>query len=53
VTQVAAIQMTTAADLGRNEYCLQMIRECDLRAGHFWAPPAEGQKAVQRRPGLR
>ena len=42
-----------AADLGRNEYCIQMIRECDLRAENFWAPPAEGQKAVQRRPGLR
>jgi hypothetical protein len=30
-----------------------MIRECDLRAKNFWAPLAEGQKAVQRRPGLR
>ena len=38
-----------AADLGRNEYCAQMIRECDLRAEHLWRPPAEGKKAVQRR----
>jgi hypothetical protein len=42
-----------AADLGRNEYCVEMIRECDLRAEDLWSPPAEGKKAVQRRPGLR
>jgi hypothetical protein len=42
-----------AADLSRNEYCIQMIKECGLRAENLWAPPAEGQKAVQRRPGLR
>lgn len=37
-----------AADLGRNEYCREMIRECDLRAADFWVPPADGKKAVQR-----
>jgi hypothetical protein len=41
---------TGAADLGRNEYCAAMIRECDLGPGDFWQPPAEGRKAVQRRP---
>jgi hypothetical protein len=39
-----------AADLGRNEYCAQMIRECDLRPADFWMPPGDGKKAVQRRP---
>jgi hypothetical protein len=39
-----------ADDLGRNEYCAEMIRACDLRPGDFWTPPAEGAKAVQRRP---
>jgi hypothetical protein len=38
-----------AADLGRNEYCIEMIKACDLRAEHFWSPPAEGKKAVQRK----
>jgi hypothetical protein len=42
-----------AADLGRNEYCIEMIKACDLRAENLWSPPAEGKKAVQRRPGLR
>jgi hypothetical protein len=41
---------TGAADLGRNEYCARMIRECDLRTEDFWVPPAEGTKAVQRKP---
>jgi histidinol phosphatase-like PHP family hydrolase len=39
-----------ADDLGRNEYCAEMIRACDLRPEHFWTPPANGAKAVQRRP---
>jgi hypothetical protein len=39
-----------AADLGRNEYCAEAIREHDLRPEHFWTPPADGAKAVQRRP---
>lgn len=40
---------TGAADLGRNEYCARMIRECDLRPADFWSPPPEGRKAVQRK----
>jgi hypothetical protein len=44
---------TSAADLGANEYCIQMIRACDLGPRDFWAPPAEGRKAVQRRPLTR
>jgi hypothetical protein len=39
-----------ADDLGRNEYCAEMIRVCDLRPEHFWTPQADGAKAVQRRP---
>lgn len=39
-----------ADDLGRNEYCLEAAREHDLRPEHFWTPPADGLKAVQRRP---
>jgi len=39
-----------ADDLGRNEYCAEVIRQHDLRAEHFWTPPADGAKAVQRRP---
>jgi hypothetical protein len=41
---------TGAADLGANEYCIQMIAECGLGPRDFWSPPAEGRKAVQRRP---
>jgi hypothetical protein len=44
---------TSAGDLGRNEYCAEMIRACDLRPQDFWTPPAEGRKAVQRRPLVR
>ena len=40
---------TGAADLGRNEYCAEMIRECGLGHGDFWSPPADGRKAVQRK----
>ena len=42
-----------ADDLGRNEYCAEIIRACDLRPEHFWTPPADGAKAVQRKPLLR
>jgi hypothetical protein len=42
-----------ADDLGRNEYCAEVIREHGLRAEHFWTPPADGAKAVQRKPLLR
>jgi hypothetical protein len=41
---------TGAQDLGRNEYCAEMIKACDLKTKDFWAPPAEGQKAIQRKP---
>jgi hypothetical protein len=37
------------ADLGRNEYCAQMIKACGLSARDFWTPPGEGKKAIQRR----
>ena len=40
---------TGSADLGRNEYCIEMIRECGLQPGHFWMPPPDGKKAVQRK----
>ena len=43
---------TGAADLGANEYCAQMIQECGLGPRDFWSPPADGRKAVQRRPLL-
>lgn len=35
-------------DLGRMEYCIQMIGECGLQPGDMWTPPVEGKKAVQR-----
>jgi hypothetical protein len=41
---------TGAADLGRNEYCAETIRVCGLGEADFWTPPAEGMKAVQRKP---
>jgi hypothetical protein len=44
---------TGSADLGRNEYCIEMIRECGLQPADFWTPPAEGRKAVQRKPLTR
>jgi len=42
-----------AADLGRNEFCAEMIAAHGLGARHFWTPPADGAKAVQRRPLLK
>jgi Domain of Unknown Function (DUF1080) len=39
-----------AEDLGRMEYCIEMIRTCGLTWQDMWVPPAEGQKAVQRKP---
>ncbi len=41
---------TGAADLGRLEYCIQMIRECGLQWQDMWVPPGDGQKAIQRKP---
>jgi hypothetical protein len=39
-----------ADDLGHNEYCAEMIEACDLKMENLWRPPAEGQKAIQRKP---
>jgi hypothetical protein len=50
VTFACGTNNTGAKDLGRNEYCAEMIAACDLKAGDFWSPPAEGKKAIQRRP---
>ncbi len=44
---------TGAADLGKNEYCAEMIRRCGLGPANFWTPPADGHKAVQRKPLTR
>lgn len=43
---------TGAQDLGRNEYCAEMIAACGLTAKDFWSPPVEGKKAIQHRPLL-
>jgi len=50
VTFACGTNNAGAADLGRNEYCIEMIKECGLKAENLWSPPAEGKKAVQRRP---
>ncbi len=42
-----------ADDLGRNEYCAEMIKTCGLGGADFWVPPADGKKAVQRKPLVR
>jgi hypothetical protein len=36
-------------DLMRMEYCIQMIREARLQWQNMWVPPADGQKAIQRK----
>jgi histidinol phosphatase-like PHP family hydrolase len=36
-------------DLGRLEYCREMIRECHLTAGDMFVPKPDGQKPVQLR----
>ena len=41
---------TGAGDVGRNEYCAEMIRVCELRPEHFGRPAPEGKKAIQRKP---
>jgi hypothetical protein len=41
---------SSAQDLGRMEYCIEMIRACKLTWRDMWVPPADGQKAVQRKP---
>ena len=39
----------SAKDLGRMEYCLQMIRDVGLTPADMWTPPLEGRKAIQRK----
>lgn len=41
---------SSADDLGRMEYCIEMIRACGLTWQDMWVPPANGAKAVQRKP---
>ena len=36
-------------DMGRDEYCVEMIRAAGLRWQDMWLPRPEGQKAVQRK----
>ena len=36
-------------DMGRDEYCLEMIGAAGLKWQDMWVPRPEGQKAVQRR----
>jgi hypothetical protein len=40
----------TDRNLGRLEYCLDMVDECALTWQDIFVPRPEGQKAVQRRP---
>jgi hypothetical protein len=40
----------SAADLGRLEYCIEMIGAAGLTWQDMWVPPADGQKAIQRKP---
>lgn len=39
-----------AEDLGRMEYCLEMIDQLELKWQHFWVPSVYGEKAVLRKP---
>ena len=39
----------TDANLGRDEYGLEMIRECGLTYKDFWMPKPDGQKPIQVR----
>jgi histidinol phosphatase-like PHP family hydrolase len=36
-------------DLGRNEYGLQVVRDCGLTWRDMWMPRPDGQKPVQRK----
>lgn len=40
---------TGADDLGRMEYCIEMISKLDLKWQDFWFPGAYGEKAVLRK----
>ena len=35
--------------MGRDEYCIGMIRAAGLRWQDMWLPRPDGQKAVQRK----
>jgi hypothetical protein len=37
------------ARIGRNEYCVEMIKECGLAWQDFFVPKPDGQKPIQRR----
>lgn len=39
----------TDRTVGRMEYCLEMVKECDLRWQDMWTPKPDGQKPVQRK----
>jgi hypothetical protein len=34
-------------NLGRMEYCLEMVKECGLRWQDIWVPPAEGNRSTR------
>jgi len=48
-TKFACGTNNEGAQLGRMEYCLQMIRDVGLRATDFFIPKPDGQKPVQKR----
>jgi hypothetical protein len=39
---------TGAADLGRMEYCISVVRDAGLAPADMWAPPGKGRKAIDR-----
>jgi histidinol phosphatase-like PHP family hydrolase len=53
VTFTCGTNNAGASDLGRNEFCAEMITAHGLGPQHFWTPPSDGAKAVQRPPLLK
>ena len=54
MAKAAGVQFTcgtnnAGVDMGRDEYCIDMIRAAGLRWKDMWMPRPEGQKAVQRK----
>ena len=41
---------TGPADLGRMDYCVRMIGELGVTPADMFTPPADGRKAIQRKP---
>ena len=41
--------MLAGLDLGRLEYALQMVKECELTWKDMWMPKPDGRKPVQLR----